>query len=154
MLAGIAPQVAVKFHKAGKHVSLTGRGQHRWNETAWAICGIANEDNDVCIEIVVGQLSDLENKIYDLTLDSPRYLVLFFRLIYELSRELFNQLVRRLDVDDPRFIKTIGQLVKSQPKERANYKKLARLARRIGGGIGLLGEGFLARLSDESARAK
>ena len=152
-LAGIAPLVAVSFHKAGKVVSLTGKSQHRWNETAWAISAIAEVDKSVCIEIVTGQLAVLEAELYALTLDPPRYVVLFFRLIHDLSSDLFMDFVGRLDMSDPRAIKTIAQLVKSQPKERANYEKLARLARRVGGSIGAVGERFLTLVDEASARS-
>jgi hypothetical protein len=149
-LAGIAPQVALDFHKAGKQVSLTGRGQHRWDETVFAISAIAKVDKMVCLDIVTSQLPELEAKLYALTLDSPRYVVLFFRLIHELSSKMFTEFVGGLDMDDPRAIKTIAQLVKSQPRERANYRKLARLACRIGGELGAIGRILLMRLRGES----
>ena len=152
MLAGIAPQVAVNFHKAGKRVSLTGRCQQRWNETAWAISAIANVDKDIGINIVTNQLEGLEAKLYALTPDSPHYIVLFFRLLHELSRDIFSGFVGKLDMDDHRAIKTIRQLVKSQPNERANYEKLARLACRIGGDVGAVGESLLIRLLEASGR--
>lgn len=152
LLAAIAPQVAIKFHSSGRQVSLTGRGQHRWNETTLAIAGIAMVDKDACIEIVTGKLSDLEAKLYSLTLDPPHYVVRFFRAIHELSSELFTSFVCRLDLDDPRAIETLSRLAKSQPKQRANYEKLARLARRLGGDVGVLGESLLVRLSEESAK--
>ena len=153
MLAGVAPKIAVNFFKSGKGVKLTGHEQ-RWNETVWAIAAIADVDKDVCIKVVTDQLQELETTLYALTLDSPKYIVAFFRLIHELSDELFSSFVGRLDVDDPRAIKTIGQLVKSQPKERANYKKLARLARRVGGDVGALGEKLLMRLEEASATVR
>ncbi|MHB1350328.1 MAG: CBS domain-containing protein [Desulfobulbaceae bacterium] len=150
MFAGIAPQVAVNFHKAGKRVNLTRDHQQRWLETVWAISAIENVDKDVCIEIVTDQLDALEAELYKLSLDSPKYIVLFFRLIHELSCDLFSDFVDRLDMDNPKAIKTIRQLAKSQPKERANYKKLARLACRIGGDVGAIGESFLMRLEKAS----
>jgi hypothetical protein len=154
MLAGVAPQVAVSFFKAGRGVNLTGQHQQRWNETVWAISAIADVDKDVCIKIVTDQLDELEGALYNLTLDPPKYIILFFRLIHEVSSELFSNFVRRLDMDDPRAIKTIGQLVKSQPKERANYEKLARLACRMGSDVGVLGESLLMRLEEASATAR
>lgn len=152
MLAGIAPQVAINFFKAGKGVKLTKQNQQRWNETVLAISAIANVDKNICIEIVMEQLDEFEALLYKLTLDSPKYIILFFRLIHELSSELFSNLVGRLDMDDPRAIKTIGQLVKSQPKERTNYKKLAKLARRMGGDVGALGEKLLMRLEEAPSK--
>lgn len=150
MLAGVAPQVAVRFYNEGRGVNLTGQQQQRWNETAWAISAIADVDKDVCIKIITDQLDELEGALYNLTLDPPNYIVLFFRLIHDISGELFSHFVRRLDVDDPRAIKTIGRVVKSQPEERANYEKLARLACRIGGDVGVLGKSLLMRLEQPS----
>lgn len=152
MLAGIAPQVAINFFKAGKGVKLTQQNQQRWNETVWAISAIANVDKNICIEIVTEQLDEFEAMLYKLTLDSPKYIFFFFRLIHELSSELFSSLVGRLDMDDPRAIKTIAQLVKSQPKERTNYKKLAKNARRMGGDVGALGEKLLMRLEETPSK--
>jgi len=153
MLAGVAPKTAVNFFKSGKGVKLIG-DEKRWNETVWAIAAIADVDRDVCIKVVTDQVQELEVALYALTLDSPKYIVAFFRLIHKLSGDLFSNFVGRLDVDDPRAIKTIGQLVKSQPKERANYEKLARLACRMGGDIGALGERLLMRLEEASATAR
>jgi hypothetical protein len=151
--AAIAPQVAVRFHDAGKQVSLSGHSQHRWNETVWAISEIASVDKNACIEIVTRQLPDLETKLYDLTLDSPRYIILFFRLIHELSSELFINIVSRLDMDDSRAKKTICQLVSTQPNELANYRRLGRLTCRVGGKIGAIGKSLLVRLDQEIARS-
>jgi hypothetical protein len=153
MLAALAPKIAVNFFKSGKGVKLTGHEQ-RWNDTVLAISSIAGVDKNVCIKIVTDQFDELEEALFKLSLDPPKYIVLFFRLIHEVSSELFSNFVGRLDVDDPRAIKTIGQLVKSQPKERANYKKLARLARRMGGDVGALGEKLLMRLEEASATAR
>ena len=153
MLAVIAPWVAVSFFKAGRGVNLTEQHQQRWDVTAWAIAAIADVEKDVCIKIVTDQLDELESALYDLTLDSSRYIILFFRLMHDVSSELFSHFVRRLDIDDPRAIKTIDQLVKSQPKERANYEKLARLACRMEGDVGALGKSLLMRLRLEKASA-
>lgn len=150
MLAAVSPETAINFFKSGKGVKLIGYERH-WIETVWAISAIAEIDRDVCIKIVTDQIQELEAALYALTLDSPKHIVAFFRLIHELSGELFSSIVGRLDVDDPRAIKTIGQLVKSQPKERANYEKLVRLARRMGGEVGALGERLLMRLKETSA---
>lgn len=152
ILAVIAPETAVKFFKSGKGVKLIG-DERRWNETTLAIAAIAELDRDVCIKVVTDQLQELESSLYTLTLDSPKYIVTFFRLIHELSGELFSSFVSRLNVDDPRAVKMIGQLVESQPKERANYEKLTRLARRMGGDVGALGDKLFTRLK-ESPTAK
>lgn len=149
MLAAVAPETAINFFKSGKGVKLIGY-ERRWIETVWAISAIAEIDRDVCIKVVTGQLQELEESLYTLTLDSPKYIVTFFRLFHELSSELFSSFVSRLNVDDPRAAKTIAQLVKSQPKECANYEKLARVARRTGGEAGALGEKLLMRLKDAS----
>jgi hypothetical protein len=150
MLAGVAPKIAVKWYTSGKRVKLIG-DDRRWDETVWAISAIRDVDRDVCVKIVAGQLQELEAALYALTLDSPRYIVAFFRLLYELSGELFSTFVAGLNVDAPRAMKTIDQLIKSQPRERAHYEKLARLACRVGGDVGALGESLLMRLEEASA---
>lgn len=152
ILAVIAPETAVKFFKSGQGVKLIG-DEKRWNETTLAIAAIAEVDRDVCIKVVTGQIQELEATLYTLTLDSPKYIVTFFRLIHDLSGVLFSSFVSGLNVDDPRAVKMISQLVKSQPKERANYEKLARLARRMGGDVGALGDKLFTRLK-ESPTAK
>ena len=154
LLAAIAPQVALNFHRAGKGVSLVGRHQHRWQRTVWAISSIADIDESVAINIVTDQFEELEGKLYALVSDPLRYVVLFFRLLDELSRDLFLDFVGRLDMDDPRAIKTIHQLAKSQPEQRANYEKMARLALRIGGAVGAVGESFLMRLKEALGRCQ
>ncbi|KAB0669044.1 hypothetical protein F6V30_14510 [Oryzomonas sagensis] len=153
MLAAVAPETAINFFKSGKGVKLIGV-ERRWNETVLAIAAIAEVDRDVCIDVVRDQLQKLEESLYDLTLDSPKYIATFFHLIHELSVELFSSFVGRLNLDDPRAVKTIGQLVKSQPKELAHYKKLARLAHRMGGEVGVLGERLLMRLKEATATAR
>ncbi len=149
IFAAIAPETAVNFFKSGRGVKLVG-DDRRWNETVLAIAAIADIDKDVCINVVRDQFQKLEETLYNLTLDSPKHIVAFFRLIYMLSVELFSSFVGRLNVDDPRAAKTIAQLVKSQPKERANYERLARLARRMGGEVGALGEKLIMRLKEAS----
>jgi hypothetical protein len=152
LLAAIAPEIAVNFYKAGKGVILTERYQQRWGETAYAIANITGVDNETAVSIVTAQFDDLENKIYSISLDNPRYIVFFFRALHELSRKVFLDFVDRLNLNDPRATKTIIQLVQTQPKERKNYVKLARLAARIGGKIGVLGNYFLTRLEEESMK--
>ena len=153
IFAAIAPGTAINFFKSGKGVKLVG-DERRWGEIVLAIAAIAEVDSDVGIKIITDQIQVLETTLYTLTLDSPKHIVAFFRLIYELSDELFSGFVGRLDMDDPRAIKTIDQLVKSQPKELANYKKMARLARRMGGEVGALGERLFMRLKEASVTAK
>ena len=145
IFAAIAPETAVNFFKSGRGVKLVG-DDRRWNESVLAIAAIADIDRDVCISVVRDQFQKLEETLYDLTLDSPKHIVAFFRLIHTLSVDLFSSFVGKLNVDDPRAAKTIAQLVKSQPKERANYQKLARLARRTGGEVGALGEKLIYAL--------
>lgn len=149
IFAAIDPETAVNFYKSGKGVKLIGY-ERRWNETVLAIYAIAGADKDVCIKVFTDQIQELEAALYELTLDSPKYIVTFFRLIHDLSSELFSSFVSKLNVDDPRAAKTIAQLVKSQPKERANYEKLARLARRMGGEVGALGDKLFMRLKEAS----
>jgi len=153
MLAAVAPETAINFFKSGKGVKLIG-GETRWNETVLAIAAIADVDRDLCVKIVSDHFQELEVTLYALTLDSPKYIVTLFHLIHELSGELFSNFVGRLNMDDPRAIKTIGQLVKSQPKELANYKRLARLARRMGGEVSVLGEILYIRLKEALATAR
>lgn len=147
MLAGIAPQIAVKFFTIGKGVKLTGQYQQRWNETAHAIHAITGVDRDICIQIVTEQLDELVGQLYKLTLDPPKNIILFFHAIHDLSKNLFDTFVGKLDINDPRIKILVNQLVKSQPKELVNYKKLARLACLNGGEISVFGKKFLDLLT-------
>ncbi|MCC5843597.1 MAG: hypothetical protein JJU05_05035 [Verrucomicrobia bacterium] len=147
MLAGVAPHIAIKFIESGRGVKLIGREQ-RWNETIVAIAAIADVDKEKCVHFVTDKLQELVEALYVLTLDPPKYMLTFFRLIHELSEDLFSLLLSELDLDDPRAINLIDRLAKYQHNERINYKKLATLASRMEGEISILGKGFLMRLEN------
>ncbi|MGI8980361.1 MAG: hypothetical protein ACR2FY_14130 [Pirellulaceae bacterium] len=145
-LAWISPDVAVSFHKAGRGVVLVAANEPRWFETSLAIFGIMNVDRRICAEIVEQQLPQLEAALYRLTLKPLTGIAHFFRLIYELSPQLFDKFLVRLDLDKPEAKKTLEQIVRSQPNERRAYMKLARKGTIVPGKMGLLSKTLLERL--------
>lgn len=149
LFAAIAPKVAVKFYNDGKGVALTQKYQHRWNQTALALHAISVVDKEVAVSVFKQNSEKLKRKLYSLTLDKPRYVVLFFKVLYELSSSLADEFVNEIDLDNPEVAELIAALARRQHNERANYIRLARLARKVGGVIGELGEQFLHRLECE-----
>lgn len=144
---GIAPAVAVEFFEVGKGLKLFDKNR-RWFETVFALGSLAEHDKKISIKIVKEYFNEIEDSLYKLTLDSPNFIVTFFRIIYSLSVDLFNDLINRINLTDPRALKTIQQLNKTQPRERKNYLKLARLASVIGGDMAVLGKELSVQLKD------
>lgn len=154
--AYLAPEVAIRFHKTGKSVQLVNRDRPEWGETGLAILDIAALDYESCLAMVRHQLGQFEAALYHLNLGSLRGIVFFFRTLHELSPELFNELLTRLDLDAPAAAKTIKQLATNQPKERRAYIKLARSGKIIPGKLGELSTALLDRIerAEQDARAE
>jgi hypothetical protein len=145
-LAWISPELAVSFHKSGRGVELVAPNEPRWFETCLAILGVMNVDRAVCAEIVEQQLPQLEAALYRLSLRPLTGIANFFRLLHELAPALFDRFLDQLDIDKPEAKKTIDQIIKSQPKERRDYIKLARKGGTVPGKMGQLSNALLERL--------
>lgn len=112
-------------------------------------------DKDVCLEMVNQQLPEFEEALYKLNLDPPKWIAYFFRILHELSPEVLDKLIDRIDLDTPAATKTIEQLVTNQRREHMAYVKLARAVRGLPGKFGSLAQGFLDRLERaENAKAE
>jgi len=136
---GFAPEVAIEYFNNGKPLKLFDK-EKRWPETVFALASLADHDEKISIEIVQQYLDEIEDALYHLTLDPPHLILNFFRIIYSLSVDLFLKLIFRINLNDPRALKTIKQLNETQENERKNYLKLARLAMRLGGEVANLGK--------------
>jgi hypothetical protein len=147
LFVGIAPEVALEFFKTGKGLKLFDR-ERRWHDTVFALASLAEYDQNICDQIVRDQMNEIIKSLYKLSLDSPIYIVTFFRIIHTLSEELFSYLVTSINLDDPLALQTIEQLNKSQPRERTNYQKLARLASIMGGDVAILGCALTLKLKN------
>ncbi|EOB4122050.1 RNA helicase domain-containing protein [Vibrio alginolyticus] len=135
---GIAPEVAVGFFKEDKQLRLFNK-RNRWPEMVFALATLAEYDVNNTIEIVNEYMDDIEDTLYKLSLDSPKLILNFFRILHSLSIDLYSDLISRINLKDPRALKTIKQLTEIQDKERQNYLKLARLAMGLGGRTAILG---------------
>lgn len=145
-LACVAPDVAVRFHRNGKGVELLSSGRANLNMTAIAILGMSAVDKEACLELVEQEIPHFENALYELSLDPPRWVVRFFRVLHKLSPELYSRLLNLLDLDKPAPMATIKRLVTNQHKERKKYLKLARAGRLFPGKAGDLATGLGERI--------
>lgn len=154
-LAFIAPEVAIAFQKSGRGVKLLDADDTNWNHTGLAIWRVMAVDKEVCLELVNQHLPDFEQALYKLNLDSPKWIAYFFRVLHELSPNVLDKLIDRIDLDTPAAAKTIKQLVTNQQREYKAYVTLARAGRVFPGKIGSLSQGFLDRLERaEMAKAE
>ncbi len=144
---GLAPEIAIEFFTDGTQLKLFDK-ENRWHETVFALASLAEHDENTSIEIVEKYFDEIEDSLYKLTLDPPHLILIFFRIIHSLSIDLFSRLVCRINLEDPRALKTINQLNKTQEKERKNYLKLARLAMGLGGEIANLGQSLNDKLKN------
>jgi hypothetical protein len=142
---GFAPEIAVEFFNQGKALKLFDK-ENRWPETVFSLASLAAHDEKISIEIVQQYLDEIEDSLYKLTLDSPHIILTFFRIIYSLSVDLFSNLVCRINLKDPRALKTIKQLNETQDRERKNYLKIARVAIGLGGEVAELGRNLRVQL--------
>ncbi len=136
---GFAPEVAIEYFNKGKTLKLFDKDR-RWPEAVFALASLADHDEKISIEIVKQYLDEIEDALYQLTLDPPHLILNFFRIIHSLSVDLFLKLIFRINLNDPRALKTIKQLNETQENERKNYLKLARLAMGLGGEVANLGK--------------
>ncbi|MCA2018655.1 hypothetical protein LDJ79_21245 [Vibrio tritonius] len=142
---GLAPEIAIYFFENGMQLKLFDK-ENRWHESVFALASLADHDKNTTIAIVERYLDEVEDSLYKLTLDPPHIILNFFRIIHSLSIHLFSKLVCRINVEDPRALKTINQLHQSQENERKNYLRLARLAMGLGGEIASLGQNLNDKL--------
>lgn len=147
IFAAIAPDVAMKIHGEGGSVELTCESNPHWHETVMAITGMAKIDEPTTIEIVQKQLHVLLLAFYHIELSSTKWMVNFLRLLHELSPELFDDFVSRIDFDHPTATETIDQLVRTQRRKIDNYRSMARVGIRQGGKIGIVATDLLSRLN-------
>ncbi len=145
-LACIAPDVAVRFHRAGKGVELISPGHANWSMAALAISGMAANDKEACEELVEQNLPGFETALYELSLRPPAGIVRFFHLLHKLSPDLYDQLLDRLDLDKTKPMETIKRLVTNQQNQREAYLKIARAARFFPGNAGELAKGLGERI--------
>src|SRR5262249_11133667 len=114
----IAPDVAVEFYKSGKGIAIVNKHYPRWDEASLAIARLSAVDKTVCIEAVQGQLAALEEATYGLNLHTLRHMIRFYRTLFKLSEPLFEQILNRIDLDNPAAKETIQQLMHNQERER------------------------------------
>ncbi len=142
----IAPDVALEFHKAGRGVEIVASRQQDWRQTTLAIIRLAHVDKAACIEIIDQQLGRLVSALYQLHLGTLRPLLSCFRLLYELSPDIYERFIAQLDLSDQIAERTIESLANRQPRERIEYLRLARLGLRCNDRLGALSREFLDRL--------
>jgi len=125
-LACIAPDVAVRFHRAGKGVELIDPGDADWSMCAIAISGMSTVDREACEELIMQNFQSFEEALYVLSLRSPVGIVRFFRALHKVSTSLYDQLMDRFDLNKAKPTETIKRLVSNQQNERDAYLKIAR----------------------------
>ncbi|WP_180760807.1 hypothetical protein, partial [Vibrio parahaemolyticus] len=86
---GIAPEVAVGFFKEDKQLRLFNK-RNRWPEMVFALATLAEYDVNNTIEIVNEYMDDIEDTLYKLSLDSPKLILDFFRILHSLSIDLYS----------------------------------------------------------------
>ena len=145
-LACIAPDVAVRFHHAGRGVELIDPSHADWSMAALAISGMAAIDKEACEELIEQNLAGFEEALYVLSLRPPVGIVRFFRALHKVSPGLYDQLVDRLDLDKAKPTETIKRLVTNQQNERDAYLKIARAARFLPGKAGELAKSVGERI--------
>lgn len=133
LLVLLAPDVAIEFHLRGKGVRLVTSYDVRWSETAGAIASLGRTDREQCKCIVSEKLEELWAALYHLSLDRLDRIARVFRMLFELSPDLFERFVGGIDLDDERCIKLVQQLRSNQPKQLLMYRKLAKGGIKAGG---------------------
>lgn len=134
-LAFLSPETAIRFFESQKPIRLTGRFHVRWNITTLAIWRIACCDKGKAAQIIRAHCDELLLALYSLTLDEPKYILRFFRLLFEVEESVFHDFVDRIDLQHSVARETIGKLRNNQPSERRSFRKLARLGMRQSGRI-------------------
>jgi hypothetical protein len=146
LFVSIAPDVAIEFHRNGKKLQLTGKHDKRWSETSLAIGRLGVTDKEAAKAIVSEKFPELLDALYDLSLESERHIIRFFKILFELSPELFDHFVVAISLDDHRCLKLVQQLVSNQPRELVRYRRLARRGMKVPGELGALSARFFERL--------
>jgi hypothetical protein len=134
-LAFLSPETAIRFFESQKPIRLTSRFHVRWNITTLAIWRIMCCDNGKAAQIIRAHCDELLLALHSLTLDEPKYILRFFRLLFEVEESVFHDFVDRIDLQHSVAQDTIGKLRNNQPNERMSFRKLARLGMRQSGRI-------------------
>lgn len=97
ILTGLSPKTAIAVLKAGGRVNLGGHNGSDWALQMWAVAHVARIDRQSAVDVVrsnrdhiVGRLSKLEG------IDCEQ-LPQFLRLLRELDRPLFREMLREID---------------------------------------------------------
>lgn len=143
----IAPDVAIEFYQNGKGLMLAADHEMSWPITSGAISRLANTDREQCKRIVNEKFPELLDALYKLSLESEHYIIHFFKVLFELSPELFEQFVDRINLDDSRCIMLVQQLLSTQAKEMVEYCKLVKYGMKISGKLGTISKQLFARLN-------
>jgi hypothetical protein len=147
-LAFLSPETAIRFFESQKPIRLTGRFHVRWNITTLAIWRIACCDKGKAAQIIRTHCDELLVALYRLTLDEPKYILRFFRLLFEVEESVFHDFVDRIDLQHSVALETIGKLRNNQPRERMSFRKLARLGIRQPGRIAVISKLLLDSLKN------
>jgi hypothetical protein len=145
LFACVAPDVAIEFHKNGKGIEIVNPRHPIWQHTTIVFKRMAALDKSLCAKIVAGQLEKLRDAIYTFGPGSVGQMLRFWRTLYEVFPELFERLTGDLNLDDQAAKNTIEE-VRSHPKERFQYTKLARCGQRLTGRFAQLCSELLCRL--------
>lgn len=142
----VSPSTAIEFHDSGRGLALFD-SDRRWPLTVYALCMLADLDKEKCAEILKAHSEKILDSLYRLTLDHPKYIVAFFKVVKSVSENIYSELVNSINIQDKRAQDTINSLNRSQPTERKNYIKLAKIAVRTEGSLSKLGSDMLIALS-------
>ncbi|GAB5407375.1 MAG: hypothetical protein Aurels2KO_56060 [Aureliella sp.] len=149
ILVGIAPNVAVEKFETGQGILLVERYNHRWGDTFFAIVSLYQYDHEKCQVIVRAHLGQLEVAMYRLDLCPLTDFMRVFRALHQISPELFEDFVARLNLSHPVAQKTLEQLRRSQPRELKAYRRLAKIGMRLNGAIAELASELMKRLNSD-----
>jgi hypothetical protein len=145
-LALLSPGTAIRFFELQKPIKLTSRFHVRWNTTSLAIWRIACCDKEKAARIVSTHFEELLLALYSLTLDEPKYIVRFFRVLFEVEESIYHGFIERIDLHHALAQETIAKLRNNQPRERLSFQKLARLGLRQTGKIKVISKQLLDSL--------
>lgn len=146
-MAAISPETAINFHRSNLSVMLYDEWHPDWNLSKYALCRIAEIDEKICEEIVHCNLQELTSSVYKVSIDNPRHLVNFFRVLHDAFPKLFSKLVAGIDLSSPQAAKSLDLLDSERDFVRMNYRKLAKVASKQDGRLGELGSELLVRIN-------
>jgi hypothetical protein len=118
-----------------------------WPLTSGAISRLANTKGELCKRIVNEKFPELLDALYKLSLESEHHIIQFFKVLFELSPELFEQFVDMINFDDSRCLMLVRQLLSTQPNELMKYCKLVKYGMKISGKLGILSVQLFFRLN-------